>query len=153
MKLEYNQESFHKEIDMIQSCIVRMNNKSFMIKGWLLSIVAASMALLPERFNGWFVIGFLVIITGAFWYLDAMFLYTEKLYRLKYDWVKQERFKGNIKHAFDLNPQNKEMIMEVDDKPSLRNVIFTKTLSIFYGIIFVTLIILFTVYPFVIDRL
>ena len=30
-------EIIHKEIDLIQSCISRMANNSFLLKGWLIS--------------------------------------------------------------------------------------------------------------------
>lgn len=44
-------EQLHKEIDLVQSCISRMANNSFMCKGWLLSLIVAILALLPENIN------------------------------------------------------------------------------------------------------
>ena len=32
-------EELHKEIDLIQGCINRMANNSFLLKGWLVSII------------------------------------------------------------------------------------------------------------------
>ncbi len=48
--LEYSMKDvtpdvLHKEIDLIQSCIARMANNSFYVKGWALSIVAVVLAL------------------------------------------------------------------------------------------------------------
>ncbi len=149
MGIEYNQDSFHKELEMIQTCITRMGHNSFMVKGWLLSIIAASMALLPESFNGWFAIGFLVLVTGAFWYLDAFFLYTEKLYRHKYDWVIKVRYEGNKEYVFNLNPHKSEMRLEGIIIDSVKDVMFSKTLKAFYGVIFGVLVILLIAYPFV----
>ena len=40
-----------KEIDLIQACINRMAQNSFMIKGWTISLVAVVLALLPESFD------------------------------------------------------------------------------------------------------
>jgi hypothetical protein len=153
MKIEYNQESFHKELEMIQACITRMGHNSFLVKGWLLSIVAASMALLPESFNGWFVIGFLVLVTVAFWYLDGFFLFTERLYRHKYDWVIKARYEGNKEHAFNLNPHKSEMRLKGVEIGSVKKVMFSKTLNAFYGVIFGVLVILLIAYPFVEDLL
>lgn len=51
MSFEYNQENFYKEIKVMQFCITGMGHNLFMDKGWVLSIVATSMALLPES---WF---------------------------------------------------------------------------------------------------
>ena len=39
-KKEISIEEIHKEIDLIQSCITRMAQNSFMIKGWFVSIYA-----------------------------------------------------------------------------------------------------------------
>ena len=46
---EVSIEEIHKEIDLIQSCITRMAQNSFTIKGWFVSIYAVILALLPER--------------------------------------------------------------------------------------------------------
>lgn len=76
-----------KEIDLIQACINRMAQNSFMVRGWLITLIAVMLALLPESFNirGLCIVGF--AITICFWYFDTFFLRTEKLYRWKYDWV------------------------------------------------------------------
>ncbi|OUQ48527.1 hypothetical protein [Lachnoclostridium sp. An118] len=50
-KKEISIEEIHKEIDLIQSCITRMAQNSFMIKGWFVSIYAVILALLPEKIN------------------------------------------------------------------------------------------------------
>lgn len=42
-------EEIHKEIDLIQSCITRMAQNSFMVKGWFVSLYAVVLALLPEK--------------------------------------------------------------------------------------------------------
>lgn len=149
MKIEYTQESFYKEIELIQACITRMNHNSFMVKGWLLSIIAASMALLPENFNGWFLIGFLVIVTIIFWYLDGFFLYTEKLFRHKYDWVIKKRAEGNEKYAFNLNPHTDEMRLEGAKVESIKDVMLSKTLFPFYGVLFGVILVLLIAYPIV----
>ena len=39
----------HKEIDLIQSCINRMAQNSFQVKGWTVALFAVILALLPEK--------------------------------------------------------------------------------------------------------
>ena len=72
-------EEIHKEIDLIQSCITRMAQNSFMIKGWLISIYAVILALLPEKVNLFLLCIILIAINITFWYLDGFFLRTEKI--------------------------------------------------------------------------
>ena len=42
-------EELHKEIDLIQGCINRMAQNSFLIKGWTVTLFAVILALLPEK--------------------------------------------------------------------------------------------------------
>ena len=44
-----NQNVLEKEIDLIQSCINRMAQNSFVVKGWLITLVTVILALLPEK--------------------------------------------------------------------------------------------------------
>lgn len=98
----------HKEIDLIQACVSRMAQNSFMVGGWLITLIAVVLAILPENFNirGLCIVG--LAITICFWYLDAFFLRTEKLYRWKYDWVICNRKRTEL-YAYDLNPYNLNM--------------------------------------------
>lgn len=126
-----------KEIDLIQACVNRMAQNSFMVKGWTISLVAVVLALLPETFD---LIGLCLIGTVAvvcFWYLDAFFLRTEKLYRWKYDWVIANRLNCD-KYCYDLNPYNSNMwLTNKDDSkkkiPSIVSVMFSKTLIPIYA--------------------
>ena len=77
-------EEIHKEIDLIQACITRMAQNSFVIKGWFVSIYAVILALLPERVNMFLLCISLVAVNVIFWYLDGFFLRTEKIYRKIY---------------------------------------------------------------------
>jgi len=125
----------HKEIDLIQACINRMANNSFMLKGWMVTLVAAIIALLSDKVS-------LIVITSiasgiilCFWYLDAFFLKTEKLYRRKYEWVIKVRLNGNSDFLYDLNPYNKKMWEDPNESiPTLFRVMFTNTLIPFFGI-------------------
>lgn len=116
-----------KEIDLIQGCINRMAQNSFMIKGWCITIVTALIAFLDKNINA-FVLGFIFIIPIlAFWYLDSFFLLTERLYRRKYDWIIQNRLESDDK-IFDLNPNT----FKDKKKDKEIKIMFSKTLRCFY---------------------
>lgn len=125
-----------KEIDLIQSCINRMSQNSFIVKGWTISLVAVVLALLPESFDltGLCIIGF--VATCCFWYLDAFFLKTEKLYRWKYDWVLANRLNCS-EFCYNLDPNNSRMWLSDENgnqkkAPCVFRIMFTKTLLPIY---------------------
>ena len=72
-------EIIHKEIDLIQSCISRMANNSFLLKGWAVSLIAVILAIIHEKINPVLVSIILASIILCFWYLDAFFLRTERM--------------------------------------------------------------------------
>lgn len=119
----------HKEIDLIQGCINRMASNSFMLKGWAISLVAVVLALTADRLNPLFLFCSIVVPLLCFWYLDAFFLRTEKMYRKMYEWVLLTRKEGNTEYQYDLNPSRFK-----DKVESHCRVMFSKTLRIFYGI-------------------
>lgn len=138
-----------KEIDLIQACINRMAQNSFMVKGWTLSLVAVVLALLPESFDltGLCLIG--IVATVCFWYLDAFFLRTEKLYRWKYDWILSNRLTCT-EYCYDLNPYNEKMWIPNQDgsskkSPTIIKIMFTKTLTpIYIPLLVLSVIVLIT---------
>lgn len=80
-------EILNKEIDLIQACITRLAQNSFMVKGWLITLIAVVLALLPETINIKILCIIGLVVCGCFWYLDGFFLKMEKLYRWKYKWL------------------------------------------------------------------
>ncbi|MDF2802046.1 MAG: hypothetical protein K0S61_1949 [Anaerocolumna sp.] len=127
-------EVIHKEIDLIQACITRMANNSFLLKGWYISLVTIMLTLLLSQgcrieLASLFLLG----ITIIFWGLDAFFLKTETLYRWKYDWVIEERIKDNTDYLYNLNPKKKEMWIKANEKNDcLLKFAFSKTLIPIY---------------------
>jgi hypothetical protein len=129
-------EKLHKELDFIQGVITRMANNSFLLKGWLISLIAVVLALnkdslLLKEINVYIIL-LLPIIT--FWYLDAFFLHREKLYRKLYEWVITNR-PSNKDHLYSLNAERFKNQVE-----SIFCVMFSITLRTFYGIPFIFLI-------------
>ena len=133
--MENNRAILEKEIDLIQACINRMAQNSFMVKGWAITLIAVVLALLPESFDVALLCSVGVIATLCFWYLDAFFLRTERLYRWKYDWVIARRSE-TTEYAYDLNPNNSNMWLPVDGKsrkaPTVLRMMFTKTVTPIY---------------------
>lgn len=136
---ENNQIVLEKEIDLIQSCVNRMAQNSFMVKGWLITLVTVILALLPENVNVRGVCIIVLLATFCFWYLDAFFLRLERLYRWKYEWVIAKRVESD-KFYYDLNPMNRDMWLLPKtcipkEAPSVVRVMFTKSLTPLYSMI------------------
>ena len=136
-------EEIHKEIDLIQACISRMAQNSFMIKGWFVSIYAVVLALLPEKVNMLLLCIALVVVNVIFWHLDGFFLRTEKIYRKIYDWILKERPQNNRELMYQLNPA--KFIGKIEEVESVWKVMWSKTLRWFYLILLVIVIIVFIV--------
>lgn len=131
----------HKEIELIQNCINRMAQNSFILKGWMVAIIVVVIGVLHEKINT-VAIGVLTgIIVLIFWYLDSTFLMLERLYRKKYEWVIKERLEGNSLYLYDLNPYNKNMWIEFKGKETcVLSVMFSKTIAPFYVIPIIVLV-------------
>jgi hypothetical protein len=128
-------EIIHKEIDLIQNCINRMAQNSFLIKGWTLTIIAVVLALSEKVIDSTYLCMVLLIPLLSFWYLDAFFLQTEKMYREMYVWVLDARKKGDSSFLYDLNPHRFEE--KVD---SIWKIMRSITLRVFYGIPFIIIL-------------
>lgn len=133
---ENSRKILNKEIDLIQSCINRMAQNSFVIKGWTITLVAVVLTLLPEKIdiNLLCCVGF--VVTICFWYLDGFFLKTEKLYRWKYEWIISHRAVSND-FCYDLNPYNNNMWNlnkdgKTKEEPYVIRVMVSKTLLPIY---------------------
>lgn len=124
-------EVLHKELDLVQDVIKRMANNSFMLKGWLISLIALIVALTEKNVlsaNGKELYLILCMPILLFWYLDAFFLRQEKYYRKLYEWIVVERPKGNYEQLYALNPQTRFVVESISD------IMISVTLRWFYGI-------------------
>ncbi|RLD83949.1 MAG: hypothetical protein DRJ10_02445 [Bacteroidetes bacterium] len=124
-------EILHKEIDLIQGVINRMANNSFLLKGWLISLIAVILALSKDSIltaDIRYISTILILPVIVFWYLDAFFLHKEKCYRKLYEWVIQNRSKtDDFLYSLDYS----RFKIEVN---RTRVIMFSKTLLPFYGI-------------------
>jgi hypothetical protein len=124
-----DKDILHKEIDLIQACINRMANNSFLLKGWAISIIAVVLALADKAANPALLSTILLIPLISFWYLDAFFLRTEKMYRKMYTWVLEKRKANDDSFLYDLNPHRFK-----DEVESSWKIMWSITLKWFYGI-------------------
>lgn len=125
-------EIIHKEIDLVQNCISRMANNSFLLKGWAVSLVAAILAIIHEKINPVQISIILASIILCFWYLDAFFLKSERMYRELYNWIIIERSKNNTEKLYDLNAKRFE-----GKVGNIFSVMLSETLRLLYGIPFI----------------
>jgi len=124
-----------KEIDIIQDIIKRMASNSFMIKGWTITLVVVTLLLKGANYQVW--IAFIPLL--VFWFLDAYFLWQEKMYRELFKWVKNNRLKTD-KYLFDMNAYRFK-----DSIQSKIRIMFSVTLGWFYGPILALVVIYFLV--------
>lgn len=122
-------EELFKEIDLIQNCINRMAQNSFMLKGWALTIFAGVTAFTKgENFSEPVTLIFTTIVPFVcFWILDTFFLQTEKKYRRMYEEMLIKRKANNSDGQYDLNPRRFKV-------ECFLRVMFSLTLVLFYGI-------------------
>ena len=116
-----------KEIEIIQDIIKRMAFNSFMIKGWTITLVAVTLLLRGSTYQ--VLVAFIPIL--VFWFLDAYFLWQERLYRRLYNWVIKNRMNTD-EYLFDMNAYRFK-----DEEQSKLRIMFSITLGWFYGSLFV----------------
>ena len=122
-------EILQKEIDLIQSCVSRMASNSFLLKGWSVSIAAVVLALSEKDAKIGLSCAIVSLPLLSFWYLDAFFLRTERMYRKLYEWVINNRPAGDTTHLYDLNPHRFSCSVS-----GIFRTMFSQTLLLFYGV-------------------
>lgn len=120
-----------KHLEFIQSVISRMNNCSFLLKGWSVTLVSALFALSAKDADARFVlIAYFPAI--VFWILDGFFLDQEKRYRQLYALV----IAGSESVP--------ELEMNTSKVPGITGswsgAVFTKTLLPFHGVVLGTIL-------------
>jgi len=116
-----------KEIEIIQDIIKRMAFNSFVIKGWTITLVAVTLLLRGSEYQ--VLIAFIPIL--VFWFLDAYFLWQERLYRRLYNWVIKNRTNTD-QYLFDMNAYRFK-----NEEQSRLKIMFSITLGWFYGSVFI----------------
>lgn len=94
-----------KHLEFIQGVITRMNANSFSMKGWMITVMAAFLAMFAagqDRNELFLVVA--VIPTLLFWLLDTYYLQLEKKYRILFNDVKSD-----AKTGFDMDASRYEV--------------------------------------------
>lgn len=128
-----------KEIDIIQGIINRMASNSFIIKGWAITLIVAT--LLLKGNNNQTAIAFVPLI--AFWILDTFFLQAERRYIKLHKWVIKNRLKTDD-FLLDMDPKRLKKDKDYEDEykvDSMPKIAFSITLIAFYGSILLILIV------------
>ena len=113
-----------KHLEFIQNIIDRQAKNSFLLKGWVITLVAATFALSikNEVFRETFFVYFLIFM---FWVLDSYYLWQEKKFRCLYDHIRKVE-----EDKVDFNMDTKE-IAKLKGCSWLDTAVFT-TLPLFY---------------------
>ncbi len=128
-----------KEIDIIQDIIKRMANNSFKIKTYTIVIISLIFILNGLKYK--ILISYIPLF--IFWFLDAYYLWQERLYRRLYNWVINNRLKTD-EHLFDMNAYR----FKKEEQTKVR-IMFSITLFWFYGTLFL-LTLVYTLFIFLI---
>lgn len=131
-----NTEEKRQHLDFIQNTIVRMSTNSFQIKALSVAVVTAVLALYGSSEKEIFI---LVSIppTIVFWFLDSYYLQQER------------KFRGVYNDVAGLTEINQVKLYEMpiykynDNKFSFWNVLFSKTIRLFYISIIVLLLLIY----------
>jgi hypothetical protein len=135
MDSETLREYLFKEVEIVQDVISRMGNNSFLIKGWAVTLIVASLIIKGAMYHHY--VAFLPLF--VFWCLDAYFLRMERLYRKLYDWLIINRQKSE-EFLLDMNKASLEKRFGKEVRCMLQ-AMFSKTLVTFYGVLFVIIIV------------
>ena len=128
-----------KHLEFIQSTITRMNQNSFQIKGWMITLVSALLALYASSERVVYIL-IAIVPSVVFWFLDAYYLQQER------------RFRGVYNDVAGLSPDDSRINVREFEMPIQKyqcgkycyfNVLFSKTIFPLYGIVIVGLVIAF----------
>lgn len=131
MKINFEKQKLH--LELTQNIITRMNNNSFAIKGWTVTLITAiyGLAITTSNKN---ILYLSVFVNIAFWGLDAYYLYQERLYRKLYDSV---RLNENL-IDFSLNAT----IYKGANRTWLRSIFSITMLALYLSILIVTVVLI-----------
>lgn len=126
-----------KHLEFIENVITRMNSNSFLIKGWVITLVSALFALAAKDSNRLYALVVYVPLP-MFWLMDGFFLSMERRYRSLYRFVSTLE-ENEINFDMATGKYNK-------GKNTWLCSMFSKTLIPFYGFLFfISLIVMFII--------
>ena len=126
-----------RHLEFIQNIISRMNKNSFQLKGWMITIVSALLALYASA-NSICFIWIAIVPTSLFWFMDAYYLQQER------------KFIGIYNDIAELSLEDERIAIREFEMPTYKykggkycyfNVLISKTLAGLYGLTILGLII------------
>lgn len=128
-----------KHLEFIQNVITRMNGNSFQMKGWMVAIVSALLAVYASTQNDHFVL-VAIVPTLLFWGLDAYYLQQERKFRGLYEDVAGISKKPQEIKLFAMRPDLYE-----GGKYSLTDVFTSATILPLYALVIAILLVIYFV--------
>lgn len=125
-----------KHLEFLQSVITRMNSNSFQMKGWMVAIVSALLAIFADKQNKLYVL-FAILPTVIFWGLDTYYLWQER------------KFRGVYNDVAGITTNNKIPLFSMPvqlykgNTYSFGNVLFSVTISALYIPVIAILLIIY----------
>lgn len=113
-------------LNMIQNTIIRMNNNSFKLKGWTISLIVAVYAVIGQNNKA---VAITIIPVAMFWILDSYYLKLEKEYRLLYDEIRKKK---DNEIEFEMNVGNSKIKINDAEKLSVMRIMVSKSEILFY---------------------
>lgn len=126
-----------KHLEFIQNVITRMNQNSFMIKGWTITIVSALLALYASNYKKLFIL-IAVFPTFVFMLLDSYYLWQERKFRHLYNKIISKNQIEQIP-LFSMNTK----FQDCDCKCCYMSALFSITEAGFYFLIIIGLLVLY----------
>lgn len=128
-------ENKTKHLEFVQSVITRMNTNSFQLKGWMITIVSALLALFASKSNGLYIL-VAIVPTLIFWFLDAYYLQQERKFRGLYNDIVDDKIKL---FSIPINNYKYNKADRNSKKYCYWSAFFSTTILPLYGIIVIAL--------------
>lgn len=131
-----------KHLEFIQGVINRMGSNSFQMKGWMITIVSALLAIYADN-NNWLYPLFGLLPTFIFWGLDAYYLQQERMFRGLYN-----NIAGISTPVREIKPFEMPLNLYKGDKYSYFNVFKSiSVLPLYLPVVIILLVIAFVLTP------
>lgn len=126
-----------KHLEFIQAVITRMNSNSFQLKGWMVTIVSAILAVYASTQNHSFVLVAILPVL-VFWLLDTYYLTQERKFRGLYNDVAGITEKPQVIKPFEMRPD-----LYTGGKYAYWNVFFSTTMWRLYLTMILVLVVIY----------
>ena len=120
-----------KHLELVQGVINRLANNSFLIKGWMITVVMAGVGIsVSQSMKALYI--FTIVAIVLFWFLDAYYLRLEKLFRRHFDFVAKSE--DDLKFDMDISKHQKDI------KTILRIMFSSPTIILYLPVLILTIV-------------